>query len=133
MNGRAFEKITLDKDPDYYWTGRVLVDSYKSNKRLRQFVVTATVRPYKYKQNDTVARFDLTEEEQTVSLPNARKSVCPYITCSSDETKVVFNGNTFTLGSGAHKILDIRLTEGENQVTISGTGNIVFAYQEGDL
>lgn len=132
LNGRAC-RITLDKDPDYYWQGRCAVDSYTSNKRLRQFVVSARVRPYKYKQTETVATFDLTETEQTVSLQNSRRSVCPVITCTDDNTVIVFNGNTFNFGVGSHKDLKIRFTEGINQVTISGTGQVTFTYKEGDL
>lgn len=132
LNGLAC-KITLDKDPDYYWLGRCVVDSYKSQKRLRQFVIVATVRPYKYKQAETVATFDLSTAGESVSIQNGRKSVCPVISCSNNNTKVVFNGNIFTLNAGSHKILNIRFTEGENQVTISGTGQVTFTYQEGDL
>lgn len=132
LNGRAC-RITLDKDPDYFWQGRCAVDSYKSNKRLRQFVVAARVRPYKYKQTETVVTFDLTEAEKTVSLQNSRRSVCPVITCTNDNTVIVFKGNTFKFNAGQHQNLNIRFTEGINQVTISGTGQVTFTYQEGDL
>lgn len=132
LNGTAC-RITLDKDPDYYWQGRCTVDSYKSNKRHRQIVVSARVRPYKYKQKETVVPFDLTNAEKTVSLQNSRRSVCPVIACTNDNTVVVFNGNTFKFNAGAHQNLNIRFTEGSNQVTISGTGQVTFSYQEGDL
>lgn len=132
LNGRAC-RITLDKDPDYYWLGRLTVDSFKSNKRVRQFVISARVKPYKFKQMETVVTFDLTEAEKTVSLQNSRRSVCPVITCTDDNTVIVFKGNTFNFGKGSHKALDIRFTEGNNEVTISGTGQVTLTYQEGDL
>ena len=132
LNGKAC-RITLDKDPDYYWQGRCTVDSYKSNKRIRQFVISARVRPYKFKQKETVATFNLTEAGQTVSLQNSRRSVCPVITCTNDNTVIVFNGNTFSFNAGSHKDLNIRFTEGINNVTISGIGQVTFTYQEGDL
>ena len=132
LNGLAC-KVTLDKDSDYYWQGRCSVDSYKSNKRLRQFVVSARVRPYKYKQKETVKTYALTASGQTVSMRNSRRSVCPVITCTNDNTKIVFNGNTFNFNAGQHQNLNIRFTEGINQVTISGTGQVTFSYQEGDL
>ena len=132
LNGRAC-RITLDKDPDYYWQGRCKVDDYKSNKRLRQFVVSARVRPYKFKQNETSLTFALSETGKTVSLLNSRRSVCPVINCTNDNTVIVFNGNTFKFNAGQHQNLGIRFTEGINQVTISGTGQVTFSYQEGDL
>ena len=132
LNGLAC-RITLDKDPDYYWQGRCTVDSYKSNKRFRQFVVVARVRPYKFKQKETIKTFALTATAKTVSVPNSRRSVCPVITCTNDNAVIVFNGNTFAFNAGQHQNLNIRFTEGINQVTISGTGQVTFTYQEGDL
>lgn len=132
LNGRAC-RITLDKDPDYYWQGRLTVDSFKSNKRVRQFVISARVNPYKLKQTETVVTFDLTGAEKTVSLQNTRRPVVPVIACTDDNTVIVFKGNTFNFGAGTHKALDIRFTEGNNEVTISGTGQVTFSYQEGDL
>ena len=132
LNGRAF-RITLDKDPDYYWQGRCTVDSFKSKKRLRQIVVSVRVRPYKLKQTETVESFALTMTEQTFSLQNARRSVCPVITCTIAETVIIFNGNKFTFAPGTHQDLNIRFTEGINLVTASGIGRVTFTYQEGDL
>lgn len=132
LNGTAC-RITLDKDPEYYWQGRCTVDSHKSSKKIRQFDVSARVRPYKYKQLETVLTFALTAAGKTVLLPNTRRSVCPVITCTNDNTVIVFKGNTFNFNAGSHKVLNILLTEGNNQVTISGTGQVTFTYQEADL
>ena len=132
LNGRSF-KITLDKDPDFYWLGRCTIDSYRSNKRLRQFVVSVRVRPYKFKQTETVRTFSLSATKKTVDINNARRSVCPIINCTNANTNIVFNGNTFIFNAGQHQDLGIRFVEGINQVTISGTGQVTFTYQEGDL
>lgn len=134
LNGRAC-KITLDKDAAYYWIGRCSVDSYSSTKRLRQIVVTATVRPYKYKQEKTIKAFtyNAAVTNELINLTNSRKSVCPSITCTEDNTEITFNGNTYKLNAGTHKLLDILLTFGDNHMTISGSGTVTFTYQEGDL
>lgn len=46
-------KIVLDTDPDYYWQGRVTVDSTMSSDspRLAFFTITADVEPYKYTES----------------------------------------------------------------------------------
>lgn len=132
LNGRSF-KITLDKDPDYYWVGRCAIDNYASEMRIRQFEISATVRPYKLKQSETIKVFALSPEGNEIFLHNGRKSVCPVITCTESNTTVEFNGNTYTLGAGTFKNLDIRLTEGDNKMFISGTGKVTFTYQEGEL
>lgn len=132
LAGRAF-KITLDKDDDFYYQGRCTVDSYASNKKIRQIVVSAKVQPYKYKQNVTVLKFALSIAPKTVNIMNSRKSVIPTIECSDDNTEIIFENETFILNAGTHKILDIQFTEGVNQVTISGSGTVTFRYQEGVL
>ena len=132
LNGRVC-KITLDKDSDFYWVGRCCVDSYASQKRIRQIAVTATVRPYKYRQSETIKAYTLSSAGETVVLKNGRKSVCPVITCTNDNTVVVFEGKTHKFSAGTHKNLEIRFTEGNNQLTISGRGQVTFTYQEAEL
>lgn len=133
LNGRAFERITLDKDPEYYYSGRCTVSEYLSNKRVRQIVVTARLKPWKYKQKETVKTYKLTEAAQTVSILNARKSVCPFIECSDDDCQIVFGSASFVLSAGTHKILDICFKEGINTLELSGTGTVTIRFQECDL
>lgn len=54
LNGKKC-KITLDRDADYYWDGRLTVNEYLQNKSIGQIVISATVRPYKLKQQETLA------------------------------------------------------------------------------
>lgn len=132
LNGRKF-KITLDKDEDFYYLGRCEVSEYLSDKRIRQFVVLATVHPYKLKQSVTSLTFGLSYEQKTINIMTGRKSVLPSIECSNDDTMIVFGSKTFTLEAGTHKILDIQFTEGNNQLKVSGSGTVTFRFQEGDL
>ena len=133
LNGRYFEKITLDKDADFYYQGRCKVDDYQSDKRVRQFVVTARVKPYKFKKELTVKTYSLSSDELTVNLTNGRMSVVPEITCTNDNTKVVFGGIEKMLSAGTHNILDFQLKQGTNTFKLSGSGTITFKYQEGEL
>lgn len=133
LNGKMFKKITLDKDSEYYYTGRLSVNEYLSDRRLRQFVVTGKLKPYKHKQNETIATYTLTETEKTVNLKNGRKTVVPEITCSDDNTKVVFGSIEILMNAGTHKYLDIQFKEGSNILKLSGSGSITFKWQEGDL
>lgn len=132
LNGLACQ-ITLDKDPGYYWQGRATVDEYQSTKRLRQFVVSAVVRPYKLKQKVTVVSTAISSDGTTVTLKNSRRPVCPTVRCTNDNTEVVFDGSTYVFSRGEHKNLGVRLVEGDNKVTVSGVGTVTFIYQEADL
>lgn len=130
LNGKRF-KITLDKDPGYYWLGRCSVNEYASNKNLHKIVVKATVSPYKLKQSVTNMSV-AAGTNRNITLKNGRKTVVPKITCTGSTT-IVFNGNTFTLNAGTHKVLNIELVEGGNPVTVTSSGTVKFEWQEGDL
>ena len=46
---------------------------------------------------------------------------------------IVFNGITTNVQAGTFTIPTIELAEGNNAVTVIGTGRVTFAYQEGEL
>ena len=125
-------RITLDRDPDYYWVGRCVLSEYDQDKNIGQIEVTATVDPYKLKQNVTEVTVTLSAEEQIVVLANGRMTVVPTIECTGPCT-VTFGDAVYTLEAGTHKIPATRLVEGGNVLKLSGTGEITFTYQEGEL
>lgn len=131
LNGKKF-KITLDKDAEYYYEGRVTVDDFRQDKNLKQFTITATVHPYKWRQNKTVEVVALTTQSRSVVLKNGRKSVVPTIKVSSHLFLTV-DGKLYDLYPGEYKILDVYLTEGDNVFEMYGAGTATFTYQEGDL
>lgn len=132
LAGKSFQ-ITLDKDEDHFYKGRFVVNNYLSDKRIRQIVVTGKLAPFKMKQSKTIIKYDLTGTEKTYNIINSRLSVIPQISCTHDNSKIVFNGNIFTLNAGTHEVLDIIFTEGTNQLKLSGTGTITFEFHEGNL
>lgn len=134
LNGLACY-ITLDDDPNYYYEGRLSVEKYNVDGLLKQITVKATCRPYKIKQKETEVTVSLTTALLTIPLVNDRKPVVPTLTCTA-ETAVVWDENTYTLAAGTHKILDIQLQEGSNELqaqVTSGTGTLTITYQEGAL
>lgn len=130
LNGRRC-KIVLDKDPDYYWLGRCVINEYASDKNLHKVVVKATVAPYKLKTNQTSMTIPA-GKNVTGSLWNGRKTVVPTITNTAEAT-VIFGGVEHELSAGTHKILNIELVEGINAVVVTSTAPVKFTYQEGDL
>lgn len=132
LNGRQF-KITLDRDPGYYWLGRCTVDKYAQNKIIGEIVVKATVDPYKLKQGATVVTVTPSSSGRKVELENSRMSAIPTIECTNSGVVATFNGNRYTLQSGKNRILDIRLVEGSNEITLTGSGTVKITWQEGVL
>lgn len=132
INGKRF-KITLDKDPDYYWIGRCYVNEYASDKKKYTIVIGATVAPYKLKQMETVYTFTL-GAPKTVVLPNERKWAIPTIETDEPSAEVKIGGETYTLANaGTYRDPDICLRDGDNKLTISGSGDITFRWREGAL
>ena len=130
INGKYFEKITLDKDPEWYYSGRCKVDSYKSDRVSREIAISATVFPYKFKQDETVVTLTGSEE---YSVENSRQTVVPIIVTDSP-IELSFNGINYQLNAGTHKILDVQLKEGANVFKITPSSAVVtLTYQEGAL
>lgn len=103
LNGQVF-KITLDKDPDYYYQGRCTVDKYKSDKMLRQITVKAKVHPYKFKQSITTQSWTIT------TTKNLAERLGEW-TLVGDTVSVKNDVATFSSGGSYNISNDIDVTE----------------------
>lgn len=139
LNGRRCQ-ITLDSDPDYYFDGRLTVKKYNVDKTLRQITVEAICRPYMMKQQETVVRGSMAQDHsvRTLMLRNERKYVVPTITL--DVAAIVsFGAADYALAAGTHKLLDIELQPGTNELrartadAVTTSGTITVTYREGSL
>lgn len=127
-------RIVLDEDPDYYYTGRVAVDS-PSYDGTWQFNINGVLRPYKLKQTETVVTASLTTEETEITLVNDRMPVVPTITVEG-ETVLAWEGGSAALAAGTHCLPGLRLTQGTRVLqarTTGGAGTITITYREGSL
>lgn len=125
-------QITFDRDPDFYWVGRCAVNKYKQDKNVGKIVVNATVNPYKLKKTQTEVEFELSSELQTITVENGRMSVIPEIVVSS-MVSFWMDGMGFTLNAGTWTDPRIRLVAGTNYFSVSGSGTLLFRWQEGAL
>jgi hypothetical protein len=55
------------------------------------------------------------------------------VTSSSGLSVTFGNGNLWNLASGSYLLPELELVEGDNLVTVSGTGTITFTYTQGTL
>lgn len=124
-------KIVLDDDPGYYYNGRIDVSSFTNEKNIGQISINCTCDPWKYKENLTVIMQDVSGSSR-ITLVNLRRRVVPVITTTASMA-IVFNGITTNVQAGTFTIPTIELVEGNNAVTVIGTGRVTFAYQEGEL
>jgi len=124
-------KIILDDDPAHYYFGRVTVNEWKSNKNIGEIVIEVDADPYKYNILETVVSRTVTGST-VINLKNSRMHVVPIIT--TDATfNFAFRGISKTVSKGTFIIPELELSEGENQVTVTGSGKVSFKYREGGL
>ena len=129
-------KITLSDDPDYYWDGRCSVGSMEQDGTACYVHVVVICQPYKLKQSKTVVQDDsLTEEYKEIVLSNDTMPTIPTITVQQ-ETTIEYNGATYSINTGTHRLLGIVLGAGSGTIKAKapgGSGSIKIEYQEGAL
>lgn len=136
LHGRRM-RITLSDDPQWYYVGRVNVGEWARDCGIGRVTIECTCNPWKLKnEQSTVSRADLSANYKQLQLPNERRPVVPSITVEQTTT-LLWQGNTYTVNAGTHRLLDIQLQAGDNilkaKVPDSDTGSITVEYQEGSL
>lgn len=136
INGKHMN-IILDEDSDYYYEGRVVVDSYKRDKMLHQITVKARVFPFKRENEETVeTRDDLTPNYKQMHLECGEERVAPVIEIS-EETILTLGETSITLSAGTHEASGLILEPGDNllrvKTTGAETGEITITYRKGEL
>lgn len=126
-------RIILDDDPHFYYVGRLHVSKFTNERNIGKITIEADCEPYKYKLEETVVSVAV-NGTQNISLVNSRKRAVPEVVIATDDSiRIVFQGNIWDLGSGSFTLPELELVEGENIVTVTGTGEIAFFWQEGAL
>lgn len=124
-------RIILDDDPGFFYVGRCYVSSFTSERGVGKISVDCDCEPYKYKLAKTVVT-QAVDGTKAITLTNSRKRAVPTITATAPMT-IVFGGGSWANSAGSYTIPELELVQGENVVTVTGTGSITFEWQEGDL
>lgn len=127
-------RIILDDDPGFYYVGRCRISPFTNENGIGSISVDCNCEPYKYKIAKTVVTKAI-DGTEAITLTNGRKRAVPEITIATDTSlNIVYQTvNVWDLGSGSYTLPDLELAHGDNIVTVTGTGNITFTWQEGDL
>lgn len=127
-------RIILDDDPLFYYVGRLHVSSFKNEKNIGTVTIEADCEPYKYKLEKTVVS-QAVDGTADIILMNSRKRAVPEVKIETESSlNIVYQvSNIWDLGSGSFTLPELELTDGENIVTVTGTGTITFSWQEAGL
>lgn len=126
--------IILDDEPNFFYVGRIFVQPLKTEKNIGYITIEAECEPYKYKLAKTTVTRAISGTE-TITLTNARKRAVPEVKITTEGSlRIVYHESfIWDLGSGSFTLPELELVEGNNPVTVTGTGTITFTWQEGAL
>lgn len=133
LHGRK-KRIIVEDDPLFYWIGRCHVSSFTGENGVGKISVECDCAPYKYKKDITVVA-QAVSGTQPITLTNGRKRAVPEVQVytESGSLRIEHQGSIWDLGSGSYTLPELELVEGDNLVTVTGTGTVTFSWQEGDL
>ena len=128
-------RIILDDDPLYFYLGRCFVDKHHDEKGIAKIDIECDCGPYKLKKDQTVSAHVLDGTAAAITLTNGRMRAVPevQIYTESGSVRIEYQGSIWDLGAGVYTLPELELVEGDNLVTVTGTGTITFVWQEGDL
>ena len=129
LHGRRLN-IILEKEPAYYYDGRLSFEREELNGTVYELCMSAKVKPYKIERNLSVHVEKLTEKEKDILLFNDRMPAMPLITVDGT-AKIKYGQFIFTLTAGVYQIAEITLYDGMNRLTVSGSGTIKLEYRKG--
>lgn len=129
LHGRRVD-IILEKEPEYYYDGRLSFDNEQLNKTVYELYANAKVKPYKMERNLSVHVEKVTEREKDILLFNDRMPTMPVITIEGN-VKLKYGQLIFDLTNGVYQIAEVTLYDGMNRLTVSGNGSIKLEYRKG--
>lgn len=129
LHGKKLQ-IVLDSDPEYYYDGFVTVQSRTFTEHQRaDAVVSADVHPYKYAVRETIRKIT---GSGTLNCVNDMMRTVPTIENSAQAT-ITFGDYHAVLSPGTRRIENLRLKEGNNNISVTSTGTTKITYRQGRL
>lgn len=144
------QQIIFDDDPAYYWYGEFdnsQTASWEDTWYWGYLTLSFIVDPFKKGVNlegsdiwDTfnfltdysqVTQFNVTNS-LTTTLHNAGRPVMPVITTNANMV-LNLNGTTYNLTNGSNTIYGLMLKNGVNNIELTGTGTVNFAFRRESL
>lgn len=131
LHGRHFE-VSLDPDAGWYWDAFVTVKNPRTVRNKGTLQVVCDAYPYKLKRQQTIYTVQAAAQGASVACRNSRMKVLPEFETTG--TCQIRLGDTIkSVPPGKYVFSDIAFTEGDNEVTVTGSGTVTIRYREGLL
>lgn len=139
------KRVVLESDPEYYYTGRIFVDQWNSDKDYSKITLKYIMDPWKYPINTTANRdwlwnelfgnviyygpFDVVGEKSRNLINPTDEPIFPTFYCTS-QMGVTFNTSSYTLPSGT-STSPFKILPGDNFMVFTGNGRVTVDYSIG--
>lgn len=130
------DDIELPDDTDHHLSGRIHVKRDYNDNAHASVTVTATCKPWKYANTETVVSLTAASTPKTATLVNSgRMAVVPVLRVegTSASAQLGYGSASISLSAGTYSWPELLLTRGEHKVTYSGTGKVFITYREAVL
>lgn len=124
-------RIIDDDRPGHYYEGEASVSTVLNHGYIT-ITLTVDAQPFRLKTEPTILTRTISDATIKVYLENESIEAIPTITVTGNIT-LVLNGAEVSLGTGTYALESIVLLAGVNVVTVSGSGTVIFEYQEGAI
>lgn len=124
-------KITLEREPDFYYEGRLSFTGESMLGTLYELNLDARVKPYKMENQITIHEEEINAPKD-ILLINERMPAMLTITARGN-IKVTYEGNSYELKTGIYEIPEITLRDGLNRLHVSGDGSVRLEYRKGRI
>jgi hypothetical protein len=121
-------KLYHSGSPEYYYSGRFDA-SHSTRSRVTDVALTGTCFPYRLATHKTVVSRTI-QSSANIILQAARMPVCPFITAENSMT-ISFDGKVYTVEGEKKQIEGLILTDTPLTLTVTGSGQITFSWQDG--
>jgi hypothetical protein len=131
LHGRTV-RIVLERDPNFYFEGRIKCTQDNQDKSLYELCFVAKVKPYKYERRETVQVEKVSGRQKELILSNSRMPVMPRIAVTG-KVSLTYEGTRYNMQTGIYQAPEITLYEGHNYIKLTGEGTVKFEYRKGML
>ena len=124
-------RIIDDDTPDWYYEGEASVET-KRDGVLVTITLNVNADPFRQRLKLTNMATSLSTDEKSMVINNYGVVITPTFIVS-DNARIAFNSNTYTLSAGSYVIEDIELKPGANSLKVSGSGTLTVQYREAKI
>ena len=144
----AEHTIVLEDDPSFYYTGRLSVNSWKSDKGYSRIVIDYCLDPFRRSLKDSdeddwlwndlfqktirYGTFRVEGQKYRNLIYEGLRPTVPVLTCSAPMT-VEYHGSSFSLVPGENINRNLALQQGDNIMLFHGDGIVTVKYREVSL